>query len=130
MFFYCFVIFLVSNRCGARSLSVVCLPCCQGIVLVGVLCVRREIAHGTEPRSGAALRALSLCSCHCPLDKGSMFPMQLCLRWNVPDIPVSVQHSCFVGSMSVRNRREEQSGRAVNSKSEAGRTHRLVKCCM
>lgn len=52
---------------------------------------------------------------HCPLDKGSTFPVQLCLRWNVPDISVSVQHSCFVGSMSVRNRRDEQSGRAVNS---------------
>lgn len=33
----------------------------------------------------------------------------------MPDISVSVQHSCFVGPVTVQNRREERSGRAVNS---------------
>lgn len=49
------------------------------------------------------------------LTEGSIFQVQLCLRWNVPDISVSVQHSCFVGPVTVQNRREERSGRAVNS---------------
>lgn len=49
------------------------------------------------------------------LTEGSILQVQLCLRWNMPDISVSVQHSRFVGPMTVQNRRGERSGRAANS---------------
>lgn len=118
VFFYCFVIFLVSNQAGP-DLSVWSLCCaCQGIVLVDVLCVRREDHPWHRAlfwTPGCHLLSVVLQLSTAVLTKGSTFQVQLWLRWNVPDISVSVQHSHFVHPVTAQSRREECSGRAVNS---------------